>query len=140
MPGPTRPEINRVASAGRLRNLNAPPHVVGQDPEPKPGGGEVRLQVADGILHAVDDRVVPKIRPAVVHVEHREVDDLWIRGRKVTVALDARVLASALLRRGWAIREADVGPELHAMLTIERHDLRPPAVRRRTTGSARRPT
>ena len=139
MPRPARAEVDRVTAAGRLGNLGAPANVVGQHAEPQAGGREIGLQVAHGVLHPVHDGIVAEVGPAVVHVEHRDVDDVRIGGRQVAVALDARVLAPAVLGCRRAVGQADVAPVLHAVLAVEGHVLSPPAARRRRTGSGRRP-
>ena len=105
-PGPPVPTIDHVTAAGRLRDSAAAANVVGQHAEAQAGRCEIRLQVADGILHPVHDGIVSEVGPAMMHVEHRDVDDVRIGRRQVAVALDARVRAPAVLRcRGQSVRQ-----------------------------------
>jgi hypothetical protein len=50
----------------------------------------------------MDKAVVAKVRPAVVHVEHGDIDDLGIGGRQILRPFDADVVESAAGRVGGA--------------------------------------
>ena len=70
-----------------------------------PTRDEVLAQVADRALDDVGERLVPEVRPAVVHVEQRHVHHARIGGWQVSRSLDARKAEPALFRRvGQSVR------------------------------------
>ncbi len=83
MTGPAGPDIQSAAGAGPGRNGQSPPDVPGDGADPNPRLLQIRRQVADGRPDGHDNRVVADVRPAVIHVQHVQVDDPRIGRRGV---------------------------------------------------------
>jgi hypothetical protein len=95
VPGAAGAEVERVASARRVRDPAVAAHVEGEGAHADAGLEDDRQQLAGGVEHRVDQAVVAEVRPAVVHVEHRDVDEPRIGRGEVLGTLDADVLEGA---------------------------------------------
>ena len=70
-------------------------HVEGEGAHADAGLRGDRQELAGGVEQGVDQAVVAEVRPAVVHVEHGDVDDPRIGGGQILRTLDADVLEGA---------------------------------------------
>jgi len=96
-------------------------NVVRRHAHPHPGLAQRRRLVAHDVLDRVDDRIVAEVRPAVVHVEQRDVHRLIVDGRQLAAALDAREREDGILARRGATKQAGILPVGGAKLTVEGH-------------------
>ncbi len=101
-----RADVDREASARGVRNHVALPDLEGQGADAQPGRLEDGGQVAGGVLHGVHDRVVPEVRPAVVHVQDGDVDRGLVGGRQVGRGFHAHVVVAVGGAQGRALLEA----------------------------------
>ena len=93
-------DVEREAAAGGLGDHAAAAHVEGERADADPGLLGDRQELAGVVEQGMDEAVVAEVRPAVVHVEHGDVDDARIGRREVLGALDADAVEVAAVRLG----------------------------------------
>ena len=121
--GPARAQVEREPPPGRLGHLAPAPHVERQGPDPQARAHEGAEKVARRVLDGVDQRVVPEVGPAVVHVEDGHVDGLLVGGREVLGPLDPCVAEHAEGGARGTARRARLPPETDLVLAVEGHRL-----------------
>ena len=87
--------VEGEAAARGLGDLSRAAHVEGERAHPHAGLLGDGEDLAGGVEQGVDDAVVAEVRPAVVHVEHGDVDDPRLGGREVLRPLHADVFKGA---------------------------------------------